>query len=339
VGNSSKPLTVDIHSHVFLSEMSDKAGAQGSELVVRPDGSRSIRMSGSTSAVAEKETAGSAQRYSATTEARIEEMDRMGVDIMGVTVPPPLLLYWAEPEQGRKFSAQYNDALAAFCRPNSDRLFFLATVPLQDPSACAAELDRAVQDLGAKGVMLGTNDRAGLDADDEAYWPLYERIQSYDIPLMFHAYAPPDEDKRRRKYLLPWVTDFPYQETTVVARLMLSGVMDEFPNLKICISHGGGMMPFQWGRFEKAIEQAPDVKAKQSPREYLKRIYFDTLVHDLQARQFLVEFSGVDNLVIGSNYGGRDFVDGVRLVEELDLNEVDNRKVMGENAVKLFNLQ
>jgi aminocarboxymuconate-semialdehyde decarboxylase len=269
----------------------------------------------------------------------IEDMDRKGIDIVGVTVSAGFYLYWADRATGVAFSRVHNDALAEFCRPYPDRLFFIPTLPLQDIAASLDEMDRAIHQLGGRGINLGTEDLAGRDLDSEELWPVYERAQRYEAPVFLHpsGRSGPEEPPVSR-YNLASVVGFICQETAAVAVLMFGGVLDAFPDLRIIVAHGGGAAPYQWGRLERAAGSQPDIKAKKPLREYLKNFYFDLLVHDLPARQFLVNFMGADHVVQGDNYAGWDHADGFQFIDELDLSERDRQKIRSGNAVRLFHL-
>ncbi|HXG36586.1 MAG TPA: amidohydrolase family protein, partial [Dehalococcoidia bacterium] len=280
-------MKIDIHSHVIPPETIGKAGKYGPE-VVRGEGLTEVRV-GEYRTTIWRNPKSPRFESAPTPEARIEGMDREGIDVMGCTISPLFYLYWAETEIGIDWSRLNNDALARYCSAFPERLFFLATLPLQDIEAGVREAERAVKQLGAKGINLGTHDIAGRNLDDEAFWPLYEKVQAYDIPIFVHPYPlgiydPPGADK----YNLSWAAGYIHGETLAVATLMLGGVFDEFPGLKVIVSHGGGSVPFQFGRLEYIAETMRDVRAKKPLREYLKNFYFDVLVHDAKARQYLV---------------------------------------------------
>ena len=314
-----------------------KAGKYGPELITDADGGTILRV-GSYTSRAEKGRSIFIDKRMTDPAARIRDMDEKQTDRMGITISPLFYLYWAEAEIAIEFSRIQNDALAHFCRDYPHRLFFMATLPMQDVSASISELKRAVEELGAKGVNLGTDDFSGRDFDNQDFWPLYEKIEAYELPIFVHPYPLSMATGQLDRYNLSWIAGYVHQETVAFCHFAFSGVLDTFPNLKICIPHGGGSVPYQWGRLEYAAQKMPDVRAKKSLREYLHQFYFDILIHDIRARRYLVDFMGADNLVVGDNYLGWDAVDGFQLVQELDLPERDHIKIMGDNAVRLFNL-
>lgn len=325
-------MRVNIHSHAIPPETLNKAGKYGPSLVDEPGGGWSLK-------VGPYQSRGSLPQDKRFLDPmlRLKDMDSKRIDIMGVTISPLFYLYWAEPEIGIPFARVQNDALANWCKADPKRLFFIATLPMQDPKASLIEADRAVE-LGARGFNVGTDNFAGRNLDHQAFFPLYEKIQQLDVPLFIHPYPLPMEGGESDKYNLSWIAGYVHQDTVAFCHLVFGGVLDHFPRLKVCITHGGGSVPYQFGRLEYALARMPDVEAKKPLHDYLENFYFDVLIHDLKARSFLVDFMGADHLVMGDNYLGWDAVDGFALVDELKLPDTDHRKICGDNAVKLFKL-
>lgn len=333
---TTNPKRVEIHTHVFPKETLGKAGRYGPEVLVE-NGERFLRVG----AYKSRPSGMSAKAPSAATpKERLALMDEEHIDVMGVTISPLFYLYWAE--EGIAFSTVQNEALARFCDADRDRLFFIATLPLQDIDASLKELDHATADLGSRGINVGTDDLGGRDLDDPYFWPLYEAAEERGLPLFVHPYPlgiqTEDREPLADRYNMSWLLGYVYQETLAVAHLMYGGVLDRFPGLKVCVPHGGGMIPYQFGRLEYGASRMKDVKAQRPLRDYLANFYFDICVHDVAARRFLVEFMGPDHLVVGSNYGGWDQVNGFSFLDELHLGAEDAAKIAGSNAVELFAL-
>ena len=329
-------LKVDIHSHVTSPDIIGKAGKYGPERTIDAEGRVTFRV-GPYESRSEPGKGLIPNPQGPNPVARLAGMDEKGIDVMGVTVSPLCYLYWAEPEIGIPFASVVNNSLAKFCSVNPDRLFFIPTVPLQDIDASLKEFDRAVA-MGGKGVSIGTDNIAGRGLDDETMLPLFERVAKSDLPIFLHPYPSGIESGAIDRYNLSWITGYVHQETVAFCHLTFGGVLDRFPDLKICIPHGGGMVPYQFGRLDYAMQRMPDVKATKPLREYLRNFYFDTVIHDLAARRYLLDFMGADNLLVGSNYLGWDAVDGFKMIDELSLSENDHRKIAGENAARLFKL-
>jgi aminocarboxymuconate-semialdehyde decarboxylase len=327
-------LKVNMHSHLLLAETMNTFPPYGPKVVEEPDGTLGYQVG------QYKIVFGDHVRDPRFTDgaARIADMNERGTDIMGVTVSPMNYLYWAPPEIGDAFSKLQNDGMRRFCSADPDRLFFFATVPLQDIPAAVKEFDRAVSELGARGLNIGQTDIAiGKMADDEYLFPLYEKAQELDVPLFVHPY-PPGMATGKTENLLDWMAGYVHQSTVTGASMLMGGVFDVFPRLKVVLPHGGGALPYQFGRFEYAARRMRGAKAKRNLYDYLENLYFDCLVHNSKARQFLIDFAGPGHVVVGDNYLGWDAVDGFAMVGELGLPKDAEAKIFGDNAVKLFKL-
>ncbi len=340
---------IDIHSHVMPPAIFGKAGAYGPELLFEEDGTMVIRVGdyrlrgdivGKEEEVATLgPTAWKAKQIQAIGDPvkRVEELDALDIDIMGVTIPPLFYLYNIERDIAVDFVRVGNAALADYCDTAPKRLFFMASLPMQDVGAAIEEVRRSAA-RGARGVFIGGRDLAGKQLYSEELWPLYSEIERRDLPIFIHPYPIEITTGKAPDHYTPLILDYPFECTKAVNNIVLGGVLDAFPNLKFYVSHGGGFIPYQFGRIETFATLNKHVKCKKSPREYLKNFYFDTLIHEIDARKYLVEWMGADNLVVGSNYGGMDSVDGFAYVDELGLDEVSAQKIEGHNARKLFKL-
>jgi aminocarboxymuconate-semialdehyde decarboxylase len=325
---------VNMHSHLLLAETFNTFPPYGPKIVEEPDGTLGYQVGDY------KIVFGDHVRDPRFTDgsARIADMNQRGTDVMGVTISPLNYLYWAPPEIGDAFSRMQNDGMNRFCSADPKRLFFFATVPLQDIPAAVAELERAVHKLGARGLNIGQTDISiGKLADDEYLFPLYEKAQQMGIPLFVHPF-PPGMATGKTENLLDWMAGYVHQSTITAASMLMGGVFDVFPRLKVILPHGGGALPYQFGRFEYAARRMRGVKAKRNLYDYIENLYFDCLIHNPKARRFLVDFAGADRVLVGDNYLGWDAMDGFAMIEELNLPQVDQDKIIGANAVALFNL-
>ena len=332
-------MRINTHAHVILPDVLGKAGKYGPEIVIDSNGAAIMRVGAYSSRVGSGKglTEEDFARIS-DVQRRLDEMDAEGVDAMVVTISPLFYLYWAEDDIRTSFASAQNDALAKYCAQAPDRLFYLATLPLPNVEASIEEV-RRVGRMGARGVNIGTGDFDGVDLDSEQLWPLFAELEAAALPVFIHPYPLTMASGEIDRYNLSWVVGYNYQETVAFAHLALGGVFEMFPNLKVCITHGGGNVPYQFGRLEKARERQPDVRATRPIREYMGNVYFDILLHDRGARQFLVEFAGASQLMVGDNFGGWDAADGWSMLAELDLSEADRRKIAGENAAALFRIE
>lgn len=339
-------MKVNIHSHVVPKEINGMAGRYGPEVSVDDEGVLVIKLGGSTFRAdrVQRDTAnglGEPDYWTLLSDprVRVEEMDAAGIDIIGVSGTPLLYLYHVEARTAHKFLASYNDCLAEYCAHAPDRLFFNAMLPLQDADLAVKEAHRAVRDLGARGINIGAGDVAGRDLDDVSLWPVYEAAVEHDVPLFVHpapsSFVHGTTERHRESIIL----GYPYQESSAFLHLVLGGVFDEFPSLRVYLTHGGGFVPYQLGRIDTLAQIAFDSKNKRPVREYLDNFFFDLLIHDVKARQFAVDAVGAERLVVGDNYRGMDSADGFAYLAELDLTVEQHELIQWRNAARLFKLE
>jgi aminocarboxymuconate-semialdehyde decarboxylase len=337
-------LKINIHSHVVPKEINGMAGRYGPEVSIDDQGVLVLKLGGSTfraDRVQREVVNGEEPDYwtlLSDPRIRIEEMDEAGIDIIGVSGTPLLYLYHVEAPIAHRFLASYNDSLAEYCRHAPDRLFFTAMLPLQDADLAVKEANRAFGDLGARGLNIGAGDVAGRDLDDTSLWPVYQAAVEHNVPLFVHPAPTPfvhgTEERHRESIIL----GYPYQESAAFLHLVLGGVFDEFPELKVYLTHGGGFVPYQLGRIETLSKIAFDSKNKRPVRDYLDNFCFDLLLHDVKARQFAVDAVGAERLVIGDNYRGMDSADGFAYLDELNLPSEEDELIRWRNAARLFKL-
>ncbi len=340
---------VDIHSHVIPPAILGKAGRYGPFITFDDDGTMVIRVGdyalrGETVAGNKAaETMDRRQQQEKMVAAlgdphlRVAELDAKDIDVMGVTIPPLFYFYSIEPEIAIAFTRAANEALADYCDAAPGRFFFMPSLPLQDIDASIEEVRRS-HARGARGVNMGGRDFAGKQLYDEEMFPLYAVLEELELPIFIHPYPAEIEDGKPKDLYTGLILDYPFECARAVNSLILGGVFDRFPNLKVYVSHGGGFIPYQFGRIETFAPLIKGVKCTRPPREYLKNFYFDALIHELSARKYLVDWMGADNLVVGDNHGGMDSVEGFEAIDELHLDEDSAAKIKGRNAIKLFKL-
>lgn len=249
---------------------------------------------------------------------RLEEMDRAKVSMQVLSTVPVMFSYWAKPADALDLSRRLNDHIAEVVRAHPTRFAGLATLPLQDPDLAAAELERSVRDLGLRGAQIGSH----VDANEHCHGPecrnlddpglnaVWRTAEQLDAALFVHPWDMLGK-KRMPKYWLPWLVGMPAETCMAICCLMLSGVFDRFPKLRVAFAHGGGSLPFTIGRIEHAFHVRPDLVAvdnKNNPRSYLAangqpaRFYVDSLVHDAAALRLLLNLFGSRRVALGSDY-------------------------------------
>lgn len=318
---------VDVHAHVVLEGTFGHAGGFGPELDEGPDHTRFRAGSYVLDGVRYRDSP------FMDVGLRLERMAAAGIDRQ-VLSPNPLTFFHRIPAADAvAFCRRHNELLAALVAEHP-ALDGFAALPLQDVDAAVAELEHAVQDLGLRGAYVGT--AADRELDDPAFDALYEACVGLDVPLLLHP-APdgtdnPIKDPRLARFDLELSVGFATDETLAVATLIYGGVLQRHPQLDVCISHGGGAVPYLYGRLAAAAEHRP--WAPEWLREpgafdrLLRRLWFDVHVHDRTSLELLAARVGTDRLVYGTNFGGWDQGSG------LDLGEFDD--LVRRNGLRLL---
>jgi aminocarboxymuconate-semialdehyde decarboxylase len=343
------PVRINVHSHVMPLGSDNSAGDAGPTFTTDGNG-LNIRFANfdriglkSVDMLAQAETIGmeSAARNWLESlripELRLGDMDRKGIDILGVTMSPIMYGYFLDAQIGKAHAHQQNISLAKYCDANRDRLFFMATLPMQDVKAAAAEVDFAVGELGAKGINIAGSLLGGHELDSPELDTIWERVQHNDVPIFIHPSLHTSSGDTASEKWSP-ILGYPFQETLAFATILVGGVLDRFPGLKFYITHGGGFAPYQFGRIERMAPAYGFNRSARPLREYLPNFFFDLLIHDPLARRFLVEWASPAQCIIGDNYDGVDSADGFAFLDELKLPDRDAEAISGENAAALFHL-
>ena len=234
-------------------------------------------------------------------EAKLEAMDRKGIEISVISPGPQVFFYGLPENQGVEAARLVNDGVAAMVARNPARLRGMATLPMQHPEAAVAELERAARELEFKGVELATTAPRG-ELADPVYRPLLRRAQELKMTLFTHPNTIGASGRLDCYYLTNLIGN-PLETTIMVANLMFSGALAELPGLKVLLAHGGGFVPYQIGRFVHGHQVRPETRANTaaSPKEMLRRFYFDTITHDPQALRYLVGLVGAERIVLGTD--------------------------------------
>ena len=233
---------------------------------------------------------------------RLADMDRMGIDIQALSVAPPQYYYWADPELAERLARMQNEHLAELVEGHPDRFVGLATVPLQDVAASVRELDYCVGQLGFRGAEICTNVN-GLDLDDPRFRPFFAKAQELDVVVVLHPHGY-TQGERLMDYYLSNVIGNPLDSAVALTRIIFGGVLEELPNLKLCVVHGGGYLPFYSSRMDHAYHKRPEGRhhITRPPSSYLSQVYVDSVVYDAPHLKFLIEQMGADHVLLGTDY-------------------------------------
>lgn len=291
---------VDLHAHVVLGDAFGTAGVYGPIHGTDTDGREFFRVGDYT--MKPIPYRGSVFMD---VERRLVEMDRVGIDRQMLSPNPLTFFGGVEAGPAIDFARATNDAMAALVAEHPDRLLGSAQLPLQDPEAAIAELDRAIGELGLVAGYIGTDYE--LAFDDPRLDDVYRRVVELDVPLFVHGVTNdgrgPAPDGRLRRFGLDLIVGYTYEETLAAATFVLGGVLDRHPALDVCLSHGGGAVAFLAQRFDSMAT----FQGRESDfAAALSRLWFDSHLEPGAARDLVVETVGVDRMVYGTNFGGWD---------------------------------
>jgi aminocarboxymuconate-semialdehyde decarboxylase len=331
-----KHFTVDIHCHVFTPAADDVVKDSYNPAV----DNMAMFSNEATRAVNRKQMEDIRPLLSSI-ERRLADMDKMGVDIQAISTAPPQFYYWAAPELGRQAAEIINNRIAEIVGDHPDRFVGLATVPLQAPEFAVTELERAVKQLGFRGVEICTN-VAGEDLSAERFRPFFAKAQELDVLIFMHPNGF-TQGQRLSEHYFTNVIGNPLDSTVAVSHLIFGGVLDAYPKLKICVAHGGGFLPAYSGRMDHAHAGRSDCRLciKKKPTSYLKKLYFDTIVFTPHQLEYLVGQYGSDHVLLGTDYPyDMGMYDPVAFVESaIKLKREDRAAIVGRNAARLLKIR
>jgi aminocarboxymuconate-semialdehyde decarboxylase len=272
-------------------------------------------------------------------DQQLEHMDGLGHQVDVVCSIGPLSVYFSElpREEGRDLAIAWNEEMAAAQRKYAGRLWASAAVPLVDTRVAIEVLDDAVARLGLIGVNLPGSIGSDPRIDAERLEPFYARVEALGLPIFLHPTDAVFVDMLEGYDGALHLTLGRVIEVSVAAmRLVLSGLMERHPKLKIVMSHTGGALPYQSGRMDK---NAGSANLPRAPSTYLKRMYTDTVTPHAAGLKFAVEYYGVDHVMYGTDYPCWDPATALKLIAELGLSHADQEKIFYRNARRILGLR
>ena len=328
-------MTTDVHAHLLLpglhAEVERRAPqlvAEAAELEKRRNGVESLQASGA--------MIGARIPKLTDVGARLTAMDAQGIDRQWVSVSPNHFYPWAPEGLAVWVAGETNRLVAEHVAQAPDRLTGLGVVPLQHPERIVEYLDDAVLGRGLAGVEISSfaGDVELSDPRLESFWA---RAAELGCIVFLHPFGCSLDERLDRFYLSNTVGQ-PTENAVALSHLIFSGVLDRHPDLKIVAAHGGGYLPFAMGRSDRAWRVRPEAqRCAHAPSSYLRKVWFDSVVHEADAVRRLVEIVGGSRVLLGSDFPfdmGSD--DPIALVRDAGLPIEIERGILGENADALI---
>jgi aminocarboxymuconate-semialdehyde decarboxylase len=304
--------TVDFHAHCIIPEAAallDRKTPPGDATLIGPD--------------------------------RIRQMDEQGVDVEALSINP----YWysAPRDIAARIVKIQNEKLAELCAAYPGRMVAFATVALQFPELAVAQLDDAVKTLVLRGASIGAT-ISGEELSSPSFDPFWAKAQDLGVPIFIHPQGVPELQQRLRgNGFLPNVIGNPLETTIALSHLIFEGTLDRFPALKICAAHGGGYLPSYAARSDHGCRVFPgncgQTPLKKHPTEYLRQIYFDSLVFTAEGLRHLVAECGAGQIVMGSDHPYPWSTTPIdHILDTPGLSDADREAILGGTACKLLGI-
>jgi aminocarboxymuconate-semialdehyde decarboxylase len=311
VVNGRRVRTIDVHAHCHVPEANALMGLkiQPPSLVVSPE--------------------------------RIKAMDEQGIDIEALSINP-IFWYKAEPDLARQVVQLQNEKLADICAAQPDRFVALASVALQHPDLAAEQLENAVKRLGLRGALIGGSVN-GEELSDPKFHPFWAKAEELGALIFIHPQgtaALAASGRLNGSGGLDNVIGNPLETTIALSHLIFEGTLDAYPGLKICAAHAGGYLPSYAARSDQGCLTFPQrcTKAlKKKPSEYLRQLYYDSMVFTPEGLRHLVAEVGASQIVLGTDYPfpwTKTAVDHILMTP--NLSDQDRIAILGETAERLL---
>jgi predicted TIM-barrel fold metal-dependent hydrolase len=287
--NGQRVPIIDVHSHVRVPEAWDlvkdriaRDGHYGDMAQANPDNLGNIR----------------------NVEKRLADLDVMGIDVQAVSVNP--WWYWADEDLARKIIQVQNEKIAALCAAHPDRFVGLGSIALQHPALAVEQIEEGVKKLGMRGFAIGGSVN-GDDLSAPKFNPVWAKAEELEALIFIHPQVsgmPADEKRLKGNGNLDNVIGHPLETTLALTHLIQDGTLDRFPRLKVCAAHGGGYLPSYSGRNDECLKAFPKEcrPLKKLPSEYLKQLYYDSVLFTPEDMRHLIAVVGVSQVVVGTDY-------------------------------------
>ena len=321
-------LSIDCQSHLYCPEILERLEQRIEDpRVYRRDGERYVKMGGWHRKVFP---------HHMDVAAKLANMDANAIELTALSINDPGPEWFGR--DGVPIAQLMNNFIGNIVKQHPHRFLGLCVLPLQDVTASLIELDRAVGDLGMKGILLYTN-LAGRFPDEPDFWPIFARAEELDIPILLHP-AKPVTTELVKEYEMTSSLGNMFEDTIALTRIIMSGLLDRYPRLKLVCPHLGGTLPYMIGRIDhqtQVLKRGPKYLTRK-PSEYLKQVWFDIVSPAPLAMKYCLDMLGPDKLLFASDHPWvepdviRDAFSSLNLSREIET------KILSGNARRLFSL-
>jgi aminocarboxymuconate-semialdehyde decarboxylase len=330
-----KTCAIDIHHHYVPTNLLGEAKRHGKTLGVElkeNQGTKSLSFAGGPPFVLHPELPA--------VEERLNMMQDSKLALAALEAHTATLGYRLTGEQGEIWCRVYNEGIKELITRHPDRFVGIASVPLQEPARAAKVLEDAVRDLKLCGGYIGSNVN-GSYYNGNNFDPFWAKAQELDALIVMHPEDVAGADKMN-PYGLRLICGNPADSALCLGYMTYSGVFDRFPDLKLCVLHGGGFFPYHLGRFDQGWHVrygARAAQAKKPPSAYLKNLYYDNMVYRVDTIDYLRKLAGADHIMVGTDYPYNlgDWK-AVEKIEALDCPESEKELMLEGNAKKLLKM-
>jgi aminocarboxymuconate-semialdehyde decarboxylase len=325
VVNGKRVKTVDVHAHCAVPEALALMNLKLGGLALRPDLNTKAELA-----------------------TRVAAMDSQGIDVEALSINPNW--YKLDRDLAAQVIKIQNEKLAETCASHPDRFVAFATVALQYPDLAAQQLEEGVKKYGLRGAAIGGN-VAGAEISDPRFHPFWGKAEELGVVVFIHPQGDGAPEQLGHRFkgngYLSNVIGNPLETTIALSHLIFEGTLDKFPGLKIIAAHGGGYVPSYSGRFDQGCPTRADLcpggthgPIKKRPSEYMKQLYYDTMVFNREGVRHLAAEVGASQLVVGTDFPYPWTTTAVDLILETpNLSDDERTAILGGTAAKLLGIK
>jgi aminocarboxymuconate-semialdehyde decarboxylase len=273
---------------------------------------------------------------------RLQQMDQQGIDVQAVSLHVGQYHHWADRDLATQIVRVQNEKIAELCARHPDRFVGLGAVALQHPDLAVQQMKHAVKELDMRGFMI-TASIEGEELANPRFHPFWAAAEEQGTVIFIHPRNfPAGQSRLEGNGRLDNVIGNPLETSVALSHLIFEGTLDRFPGVKICAAHGGGYLPSYIGRSDHCTVSSPDFckPVDHLPSEYLKRLYFDSLIYTTENLRHLIKTVGAEQVIIGTDFpfamGNVDSVDHVLSVP--GLSEAEQEAILGGTAARLLGI-